>query len=139
MDIKQAMEARHAVRSFTDKKIDDSIRDELTAHAEQYSKDGGIDLKLVFDEPNAFGGSSPHYGSFKNCKNYIAIFAKPDSDEKIGYYGEKLVLQAQLLGLNTCWVALTYSKNKVAAQPAQGEKLQIVIALGYGDTQGVPH
>lgn len=56
-----------------------------------------------------------------------------------GYYGERLVLKAQQLGLNTCWVAMTYRKIKTAFSTAPGEKLCIVIALGYGKTQGVPH
>ena len=43
------------------------------------------------------------------------------------------------MGLNTCWVALTYSKIKTAFTVDQGEALCVVIALGYGKTQGVPH
>ena len=57
--------------------------------------------------------------------------------EKAGYYGEKLVLECQKLGLNTCWVAITHGKTK--AKTEKGQKLLIVIALGYGETQGVPH
>lgn len=34
---------------------------------------------------------------------------------------------------------MTYSKIKSAYSVAAGEKLCIVIALGYGETQGVPH
>ena len=60
-------------------------------------------------------------------------------DEKCGYYGERLVLRAQQLGLNTCWVAMTYTKIKTAFSIGPGEKLCIVIALGYGETQGVAH
>jgi hypothetical protein len=30
-----------------------------------------------------------------------------DLDEKVGYWGEQLVLLAQTLGLNTCWVGLS--------------------------------
>ena len=56
----------------------------------------------------------------------------PDLDEKCGYYGERLVLKAQQLGLNTCWVAMTYSKVKTAFTVNSGEKLFIVISLGYG-------
>ena len=62
-----------------------------------------------------------------------------DLEEKCGYYGEWLVLLAQQLGLNTCWVAMTYSKIKSAFVINPGEKLCIVIALGYGENQGVPH
>ena len=73
--------------------------------------------------------------------NYIAMIGKkgPDLEETCGYYGERLVLFAQQLGLNTCWVAMTYSKIKTAFVLNRGEKLCIVIALGYGATQGVPH
>lgn len=47
------------------------------------------------------------------------------------------MLKAQELGLNTCWVALTYGKS--AASVLDGEKEICVISLGYGKTQGVPH
>ena len=60
-------------------------------------------------------------------------------DEHCGYYGEKIVLYAQTLGLNTCWVALTYSKGKAVFQLKQGEKVCLVIAIGYGQTQGISH
>ena len=58
-----------------------------------------------------------------------------DLDERCGYYGEKLVLKAQELGLNTCWAALTHGKS--TAQIAADETEVIVISLGYGKTQGV--
>ena len=59
--------------------------------------------------------------------------------EDVGYHGEKLVLLAQRLGLNTCWVALTYNKRKARVDIREGERLYVVIALGYGENQGVPH
>ena len=80
-----------------------------------------------------------HYGKFNGVENYIALVGKKsaDLDEKAGYYGEKLVLKAQELGLNTCWVALTHGKS--TAEIKKGEKLVCVIALGYGTTQGMSH
>ena len=80
-----------------------------------------------------------HYGKFRNCKNYIALIGPKKDEEKCGYYGEKLVLKAQQLGLNSCWVALSYSKSSVPCKIPQGQKLHSVIALGYGETQGAPH
>ncbi len=47
-------------------------------------------------------------------------------------------LHMQLV-LKTCWVATTYSKNKAAFQINKGEKLYLVIAIGYGETKGVEH
>ena len=78
-----------------------------------------------------------HYGKFENVKNYIAIVGNKNDQEKAGYYGEKIVLKCPELGLNTCWVAMTYGKSK--AEIKRGQKLLIIISLGYGKTQGVPH
>lgn len=85
--------------------------------------------------------ASSHYGKFSGVQNYIALVGPkgPALDEKYGYYGERLVLLAQTLGLNTCWVAMTYQKIPGVFQVSPGEKLTVVIALGYGQTQGVSH
>lgn len=50
---------------------------------------------------------------FTGVHNYIALVGKKSSklDEMLGYYGEALVLKAQELGLNTCWVAMTHGKS----------------------------
>lgn len=75
-------------------------------------------------------------GLFENANNYIALVGKKGDrlEERCGYYGEKLVLKAQELGLNTCWVVLTHGKSR--AEVAAGEKEVIIISLGYGKTQG---
>jgi len=62
-----------------------------------------------------------------------------DLDERVGYYGEHLVLLAQMLGLNTCWVGLSYSKVPGTFVLANDEKIACYIALGYGETQGASH
>ncbi len=38
-----------------------------------------------------------------------------------------------------CWVALTYNKGKTQFAADRGEKLHLVIAIGYGTEPGVPH
>jgi len=74
-------------------------------------------------------------------KNYLVMVGKKadNLDERIGYYGEQLVLLAQTLGLNTCWVGLSYRKVSEAYNVGKDEKLACMIALGYGETQGVSH
>lgn len=49
------------------------------------------------------------------------------------------MLRAAQLGLDSCWVALTFRKGKCRCTVAPGEKLVCVAALGYGVTHGVPH
>lgn len=141
MDLLQAMKERHSVRSYTEQPIEGKIKEDLTAFVEQCSRESGLHLQLVLDEPDAFQSLLAHYGKFSGVRNYIVLAGRKgdDLDEKCGYYGEKIVLYAQTLGLNTCWVALTYSKRKVKIQLEKGEKLCLVIAVGYGTTAGVPH
>jgi hypothetical protein len=82
-----------------------------------------------------------HYGKFSGVNNYIAMVGPKGSGtaESIGYWGEHIVLKAQQLGLNTCWVGMTYSNVKGAYEITENEKLYIVIAIGYGTSQGVNH
>ena len=139
MDILEVMKKRHSVRRYTDKKIDEKIKKELIKVINECNNEGDMHIQLCTDEPNAFDSFMSHYGKFNNVKNYIAIVGKKGDklQEKSGYYGEKVVLKAAELGLNTCWVALTYSKSKTAIKVEKGEKLVCVIALGYGENQGV--
>lgn len=139
MELKDAMATRHAVRSFIDKPIDEKVVSTLSSLIDEYNKESGLHLQLFTNEPKAFNGIMAHLGKIKNCKNYIAVIAKKSDAELAGYYGEKLVLTAQTLGLNSCWIGSTYTKRKVPCKKESGEKLLIAIALGYGDNRGEQH
>lgn len=141
MTLEQAMQARHAVRSYKPIPLSEDAKRELTLAIEDCNRESGLHIQLVTNEPEAFGGFMAHYGKFSGVSNYIALIGKKDAqlEEKCGYYGEKLVLKAQQLGLNTCWVAMTYKKVKTAFQVGPDEKLCIVISIGYGTTQGSAH
>lgn len=141
MTLEQAMAERHSVRSYTDAPISAEAKEALSQAIAECNREGKLHIQLVTDEPKAFDGFMAHYGKFSGVRNYLAMIGPKgdDLEEKCGYYGEKLVLTAQQLGLNTCWVAMTYKKIKSAFQIGPGEKLCVVIALGYGATQGVAH
>lgn len=141
MDLIEAMEKRHSVRSYEDRPLDARTAEGLAACIGRCNAESGLNMQLVLNEPRAFGGFMAHYGKFSGVKNYVAVVAKKGAaeEEKCGYYGEEVVLEAQRLGLNTCWVALTYRKEKSAFRTGHGEKLRLVIALGYGTTHGSPH
>lgn len=141
MTIIDAIEQRHAVRTYTDKEIEEDKVNALNKEIEECNKLGNLHIQLILNEPKTFTGFMAHYGKFNNVKNYIALVGKSseDLDERIGYYGERIVLKAQQLGLNTCWVAATYKKRKCKCTIESGEKIVCVIAIGYGETQGIPH
>jgi hypothetical protein len=141
MNLLEAINSRHSVRSYTDKAIDGSIREQLKATIAECNSEGGLNIQLCLNEPGAFSGFMAKRGGFRNVRNYIALVGKKGGllEEKLGYYGEKIVIRAQQLGLNTCWVGMTYKKGKSVAKVAPGEKLLMVISLGFGVAGGVPH
>ena len=139
----QAIENRHSVRKFLNQAIPQDAIARLQIEIKKINKESGLNFQFVVNEPQAFGGFMAHYGKFENVNNYFALIGKkndPKLDEKIGYYGERLVVLAGVLNIETCWVALTYTKSKCKAKPKSDEKLVCVIAVGEGGTnQGVPH
>lgn len=141
MELTQAMKERHSVRQYLDKPLDRETEKALRAEIECCNKESGLHIQLVTGEPKAFDSFMAHYGKFSGVTNYIALVGKKGEglDELCGYYGERLALKAQQLGLNTCWVAMTYKKIPGAFQVDKGEKLTVVLALGYGKSTGVAH
>ena len=133
------MMERHSVRKYQTRPIEPEKVSQLQALINECNQAGGLHIQLVLNEPKAFSTGLFSYGKFTGVTNYIAMICRKGEDTTLGYYGEKIVLTAQALGLNTCWVALTYSKQKDKYQILPGEKLICVIALGYGENQGVPH
>lgn len=141
MDLLEAMEQRHSVRAYDPRPIESDKLAAMQAAVEACNQESGLHLQLVVNEPKAFDSAMSHYGSFSGVTNYIAVVGKKggDLEEQCGYYGERLVLEAQRVGLNTCWVGLTFKKIPDAFRVEPGEKLVCVIALGYGKTEGRFH
>lgn len=137
MDILEIMKKRHSVRQYKMQAIDETIKTSLNQYIEDINRESELSMQIFYDEPKCFNSFMAHYGKFVNVRNYIAIVGKKSEQEKAGYYGEKVVLKCQEVGLNTCWVALTHGKSK--AEASKGQKVLIIISIGYGETQGIPH
>lgn len=139
MDLKKAVRERHAVRRYKDVPIDRETLRELKNEIERCNRESGLHIQLITDEHAAFGGKRSK--EFSGVGNYIALIGKKDKSlqEKCGYYGEHIVLTAQSLGLNTRWAPMTFDKRKAPLIINKGEKLVCLIAVGYGETAGLPH
>ena len=136
----EAIRARHSVRRYNPELIPDETLAALREEIEMGNAEGHLHVQLVIDEPKAFSGPMA-YGSFSGVRNYLVMAGKKtgDLDERIGYYGERLVLLAQQLGLNSCWAGLSYRRIAGTCSLEKDEKIACYIALGYGQTQGVQH
>ena len=141
MTLQEAIEARHSVRAYKEQPLAEYVVKVLEEEIAKLNSEGRLHIQLVRNEPKAFQGTIAKYGKFRNANNYIVMAGKKadDLDERVGYYGEHLVLLAQTLGLNTCWVGLSYSKVPGTYVLDEGEKIACYIAIGYGETQGAGH
>jgi len=139
--MQEAIEARHSVRAYKDLPLSEEIVKLLEDELVKLNNEGQLHIQLICNEPKAFQGTMAKYGKFRHANNYLVMAGKraEDLDERVGYYGEHLVLLAQTLGLNTCWVGLSYSKVPGTYVLDEDEKIACYIAIGYGETQGSGH
>ena len=141
MTLQEAIEARHSVRAYKDQPLAEEVVKRLEEEIAEVNQTGSLHIQLIRNEPKAFQGTLAKYGKFRNVTNYMVMAGRKsdDLDERIGYYGEHLVLLAQTLGLNTCWVGLSYKKIPDTYVLDEGEVIKAYIAIGYGETQGSSH
>lgn len=137
MTLLEAIKSRHSVRKYFDKPLTEELIATLQKKVDEVNHAGNLHIQLITNEPKAFKGKMA-YGTFSGVSNYFVMIGEKADDlsERIGYYGEQLVLLAQQLGLNTCWVGLTYNNIKEAYEIRTSEKLCCTIALGYGNDPG---
>lgn len=141
MTIQEAIEARHSVRAYKGQPLAADVVEVLEEKISELNEKGHLHMQLIRNETKAFQGKLAKYGKFRGVNDYIVMAGQKadDLDERIGYYGEQLVLLAQTLGLNTCWVGLSYSKVPGTYVLEAGEVIEAYISIGYGETQGVSH
>ena len=141
MTIQEAILARHSVRAYKEEPLTEDVVKVFENEISQVNQKSKLHIQLILNEPKAFQGTLAKYGKFRNVSNYLVMAGKKaeDLDERVGYYGEYLVLLAQTLGLNTCWVGLSYTKVPGTYVLDEGEKIACYIAIGYGETQGTSH
>lgn len=98
-----------------------------------------IQARAVFVTHSAdrvFKGAIGHYGKIKGAPAFIAFVGNiedPHLNEKIGYTGEGIILEATSLNLGTCWVG-GFFKPEVAASiigVSRNEKVLAVTPVGY--------
>lgn len=133
----EAVRSRHSVRKYQDKRIEKEQIDCLEKKIEELNKEGNIHLQFIEDSASTFNKLFNKSAGLGSAPSVIACVGPDDDtlDERIGYFGQKLVIYAQQLGLNTCWVGI-FNRKKIPVEVADNERLVIAIAIGYGETQG---
>ncbi len=138
MTILEAVEARHMVRKYKDISLSEAVIKNLKERVEMNNSHYNLNIKLMVDNKKGVNGIAKHVLS-KGVKNYFILAGDeaPDLDERLGYCSADLMLYAQTLGLNTWYVGGMF--NRSVSQYVEGRKVIGVIAVGYGQTEGIPH
>ena len=135
-----AIKNRHSVRNYEAKKIEADKVEKIRAKIEELNKEGNLHLQFMVDAGKTYNKLFNKVAGLGSAPSVIACVGIDDEtlEQRVGYYGEKLVLFIQELGLNTCWAG-TFNEKNIGAEVGDGEKLVISIAVGYGKDKGKPH
>ncbi len=137
----ESIRARHSVRNYKPQSIEEETAAKIREKIDELNKESGLHLQYIEDAGKTYNKLLNRTAGLDSAPSVIACVGREDIkdlDEKVGYYGEKLVLYAQTLGLNTCWAGI-FSRKKIPVELDPGEKIVISIAIGYGENQGQNH
>lgn len=139
MDLREAMTARHTVRTFVNEPVDDHLVDMLRERMEQNNRQYGLQMTMWLGDTAAFGPVSGWVDG-KGALDYIILSGPdaPDTAYRLGYASADLMLYAQTIGLNTWW-AVGSCDMKAIREEAAGPVTVGIVSFGIGTTQGVPH
>ena len=140
MTIQEAILARHSVRQYSNRPLTEEQAKVLRQQIAESNIAKNLHMQLVLNDTKALSGIMAKFLRFSGATNYIAMVGSESYhlQEDLGYEGERLVLLAQTMGLNTCWVGGTFSRNH-NVQVDRDEMYVAVIAIGHGLTQGKQH
>lgn len=131
----RAVDARTSRRTYEPVALRDSDADKLRAALAVYH--AGLDparIEVVVGDGAAYNGFRCSYGLFRGVINFLVLIANDadqNSAEKLGYYGDLMLLVATDLGLGSCFVGGTFDKTKVPVELAPAERIIATISLGY--------
>ena len=138
--LEEAIKNRHSVRNYKPDPIEPEKAELIRQKIDELNREGNLHLQFIEDSGKTYNKLLNRTMGLDSAPSVIACVGKEDDtlEERVGYYGEQLVLYAQSLGLNTCWAGI-FSRKKIPVSIDPGEKLVISIAIGYGENQGKDH
>ena len=138
----QAVKERNSRRQFNSQIIEKIKIKKLNNLIEALNNDiEGLRIILIQKEvEEIFTGIIGSYGKITGAPAYLAFIGREDisnMEEKIGYGGEAVILEATALELGSCWVSGTFKSDKVLADLNlnQNEKLYAISPIGYPEAK----
>lgn len=129
--MRSAIENRVSRRKFEKEPITSREKESIISLIHQLNEASGLTMAFMEDGSGAFEKLRKSYGLFTNVRSLILMKGKKDDKdlkEKVGYYGEDLVLAITDLGLGTCWVGGSFDRDELLVD--NGEELACVVVVG---------
>jgi nitroreductase len=132
-ELLKAIDRRISRRAYVASPLNEDTANGLRALMDRYNNAAGLNMWLVVGDGGAFKNARKTYGFFSGVDNYVALVGDPHDfgeEERSGYYGQLLILEATLKGLGTCWVGGTFDRNAVPIALDKGRSVPCVITVG---------
>jgi nitroreductase len=132
-----AIWSRRSRRLFDGQSINPAVLENLQVACKAFRPFTGVRAVLVnHSADEVFKGIVSHYGKIKGAPAFIAFIGNMEDQhiqEKLGYTGEGVVLEATALGLGTCWVGVSFRQDVASyhARIKKNEKILALTPVGY--------
>jgi len=130
---------RKSRRSFHPRLPEEDKIARLETVCREFRPFSGARAEFIRQSPQSvFRGIIGSYGRISGSPLYIALIGCPEpsnAEEKIGYTGEGIILEAIALGLATCWVSGFFRREGVREHIALAnqERVFAVTPIGYAE------
>lgn len=134
---RRVVSLRRSRRRYDSRPVEQSLVDQLIKVCREFRPFPGARAVLTDSSPEKiFKGAVGSYGSIKGAPAFISFIGAADDpgvNEKVGYTGQGIILEATALGLGTCWVGAMFRPDLAASLTgaAAGERVLAVSPVGY--------
>jgi len=132
-ELLSAIGRRRSRRVYLDRPLSPKDTEALEVAITRINNVAGLHMWLVVGDDSAFRDARKTYGFFSGVQNYVALVGDPHDaceEERYGYFGQLLILEATLQGLGTCWVGGTFDRDAVPLELDYGMSVPCVITVG---------
>lgn len=128
----EAIEQRISCRAYDEAALSAEEQETIQKLIQSICAESG--LHFLFCDDTVPGQKVKMSNMFSgSIHNFAALYAKDDplEAEKLGYYGQKLMMELTKMGLGTCWVASTYDAASISLPAPEGELLWDIMPFGH--------
>lgn len=139
-DIEDLITRRMSTRTYSDKMVNEEDREALL----EFTRPLECDLYrfAIVDYAMSEGKKLNTYGLIRNAKTLLVAIGRRSlaRDNKaavdFGYDFEKIILKATDLGIDTCWMGMSYKEDALRELAGVGNDERIVMASPIGYSKG---